>query len=184
MCLSVPGTSDVFILYGLELEKFRNIRKVDSPAHTLIMDFVHFLEILRISCSHDAHEDSSVKLRSFTAKIEQRIMGAKVVIVVCSEVLYTASSKTTASTMVQMKFGRFNAQRILGCIAACPDKFVPVRLAGHPPAPQELEGRRQFNMKGFEALLQLERRGNLEEALKKPELSEIKAFVQHIRQLI
>ncbi len=180
-CCSLAGTRDVFILYGLELDKFRSVRKVNSPAHSLIMDLVSFLEALKIPCGHDAHVSSSLKVRSFSAEIEQRVERAKVVIVVCSEVLCTAFSKASSSSTVQMKFGRFRVQRIRGCIAGCPSKFVPVVLAGHPPVFRELGGQKQFNVEGFVSLLRLE---NVEEALKRPELSELYAFVQHLRQLL
>ena len=145
----------IFILYGLELEPFHNVKYEDCPAYNLITDFVQFLATCGIHCYHDAFKSFSNEPQDFPNKVETAVQEAKIVIVICSEVLnavFTSDSDSTATcTMVQMKYGRFNAQNILGIMKHNPEKFIPVHLAGGSPICEVLRGRKGYNLQEFES---------------------------------
>ena len=182
----VPGKEEsIFILYALEFETFSSIKNEDCPAYGLIVDFIQFLAMVDIRCYHDAYESFSTltNSREFSRKVQLSAQEAKTVIVVCSEVLYTAFMECNA--MVQMKYGKFRAESVLEIMVKSPKKFVPVFLAAECSVCTELRCERCYNLKDFERFMEETiakgaRDEKITEILKKPEFAELQDFVNHL----
>ena len=136
--------------------------------------------MVNICCYHDAYDSFSTvtNSREFSSKVRLAVQKAKTVIVVCSEVLYTAFMEY--DSMVQMKYGRFRAESILEIVVKSPKKFVPVFLATECPVCTELQCERSYNLKDFERLMEEAKEDKVADILKKPEYSELRDFVAHL----
>lgn len=175
----------VYIIYGLELNKYSGIEHEDYPAYEIITEFIHLLQVLGVSCHHDAVESITDSQDSCTS-VEESVQDARMVIVVCSEVLHTAFAETSENALVRMKFGMFNARHILKLIIQSPMKFIPVVLAGDGEFCDELPSQRGYNLHSFHLFLQ-ELEGTfseekIAEVLEREEFTELREFVQACMQ--
>ena len=190
-CTIVSGRHQVFVLYALELDTFCNVAHADCPAYNLVTDFIHFLKCLNINCYHDAFERLALDTQDFTRQIERAIQNSRIVIVVCSEVLYTAFNDSTCDTLlVQMKFGKISVQSIRKLVIKSPEKFIPVVLAGLTSLPcKELQHQRCYSLQDFETLMDTVRDGfhgdRISELLKsEKKFSELRDFVDRLQGLL
>ena len=101
---------------------------------------------------------------------------SRVVIVICSEVLYTAfSSSSNSSKLVQMKFGKFSLSRVKKVMMKSSKKFVPVTLTGSVSVCKELQENRCFHIQNYEEfMLSIKKSSSTGEALSDPAFSEIR----------
>ena len=176
-CFKGRGKRQIFILYALELDTFRRVTREDYPTYSLVLDMANFLHTLNLPCLHDASETFQCdSIQEFSSKVERAVKDSRVVIVICSEVLYTAfSSSSNSSKLVQMKFGKFSLSRVKKVMMKSSKKFVPVTLTGSVSVFKELQENRCFHIQNYEEfMLSIKKSSSTGEALSDPAFSEIR----------
>ncbi len=144
-----------YILYGLELERFGNTSDEEFPAYDQVVDLAEKLEEMGIVCYYDGKDDSVFG----RLPAEEAIKAAKRVLVITSEVLcsaFSATSHSTSSVLVHMRYSSFTVQNVQSLIAQAPAKFIPVRLAGTAWVVGQLQSQRVYDLQNLEASADLE----------------------------
>ena len=174
----------MYVLYALELEGFSSVANEDNPAYNLIVDFVQLLDALGIPCHYDAEQTSAADPDTVENSVEE----ARLVVVVCSEVMREALNSTAKNTRVQMKSSKFDAQSIRTLMSKFPEKFILVTLAGDS---QECTLRSQwcYDLRNFECFLRqlngnADPQGRAVALLAQREFRELQVFVDMVRSLV
>ena len=178
------ATALVYVLYALELEGFSSVANEDNPAYNLIVDFVQLLDALGIPCRYDAEKTSATDPDT----VENSVEDARLVVVVCSEVMQEALNSTAKNTRVQMKFSKFDAQSIRTLMSKFPKKFIPVTLAGDSQVCDidTLCSQRLHDLRNFECFIRQLNGDTQERALAllaKIEFRELNEFLELVRSL-
>lgn len=188
---SGPRRPPIFILYALELETYQKIYREDYPTYSLVLDLTNVLYALDLPCYHDGSEsflDDSIQ--GFSSKVNRAVREASAVVVLCSEVLYTAFRQAASGRKkAQMKFGRFSVFQVKKIMETSVGKFVPVTLTGGSPTSSvcpELQGKRCFNLHNHEQFLSTAR-GSVNSAgvhNNDPQFSEFSELAKELKQLL
>ena len=148
------------------------------------------LYTINVPCYHDASESFQCdSMQEFSSKVERAVKEARIVIVICSEVLYTAfNSHSTSPKLVQMKFGKFNLSRVKRVMSRSPPKFVPVTLTGSTSVCQELQDNQCFKLQNYEQFMEAvetsSSTGCMAEVLNDPAFSEIRNFNSTLQDML
>ena len=176
----------IFILYALELDTFQKVTTEDYPTYSLVLDTANLLSALNLPCYHDASEAFQCdSIQEFPKKVERAVTDAKAVIVICSEVLYTAfGDSKTGSKLAQMNFGKFSVLQVKEIMARSNAKFVPVTLTGSGSVCRDLQNSRYFNLQNYEQFMASVKKPLTPEVLNDPAFSEIRELCAILHRLL
>ncbi len=150
-CATAIKEVDVYILYGLELGVYADLSDQDFPAYDQVVELAGKLGDIGILCCYDGGNTGEEECGVMA---EEAIKAAKRVLLITSEVLYSAFAAAhhcTSGVVVQMRFSTFTVQTVQSLIAEAPDRFIPVSLAGSSRVIGELRSQRVYNLQKLEA---------------------------------
>ena len=192
LCMPFSGTRKplIFILYALELGTYKKILLEEYPTYSLVLHLTNVLYTLNLPCYHDGSDcfqDDS--MQDFSSKVCRAVREARVVVVVCSQVLSTALCNAgSGGKKAQMKFGKFSVSRVRREIMASTGKFISVTMTGissiHPPEP--LGDKHCYNLQNHEEFLSAARGlvNGVGVWTSAPQFSEFSKLAMTIRQLL
>ena len=148
--------------------------------HEQVQKLSHFLQVQGILCIDSRTEN--------LGSVERALQDADIVVIVFSEALHSALTKTNhLRTVIWTNFGNLGVQTLRELMTKSPSKFIPVSLSGNPWECRELQSQRGYNLAAFEACLpQLpeedfsERR--IKKVLQKEEFGEVGEFVRALQE--